>query len=26
MGNNNNSIDKCMFYITEKSNQAEDGS
>jgi len=26
VGNNNNSIANCMFYLTKKSNQPEDGS
>ena len=26
VGNNNNSIAKCIFYLTKKSNQPEDGS
>ena len=26
VGNNNNSIANCIFYLTKKSNQAEDGS
>ena len=25
-GNNNNSIANCIFYLTKKSNQPEDGS
>jgi len=26
VGNNNNSIANCIFYVTKKSNQREDGS
>jgi len=26
VGNNNNSIANCIFYLTKKSNQPEDGS
>jgi len=26
VGNNNNSTDNCIFYLTEKSNQPGDGS
>ena len=26
VGNNNNSIANCMFYLTKKSNRPEDGS